>query len=389
NSSFRHIEKGSKMEASLSNPILNFSVDLYKQLKPSGKDTAGNVFCSPFSIAAALSMALAGARGNTAKQIAAILHSNDDKIHNHFSSFLCKLPSYAPDVALHIANRMYSEQTFHPKAEYTTLLQKSYDSTIKAVDFAGNADRVRQEVNAWVEEATRSKIRDLLAPGTVDASTSLILVNAIYFKGLWDSQFKPSATKPEDFHLTPQTSKTVDMMHQKGDFKMGHCSDLKVTALEIPYKGNKMSMIILLPEDVEGLSVLEEHLTAPKLSALLGGMNVTSDVNLRLPKFKLEQSIGLKDVLMAMGLKDFFTSLANLSGISATENLCASDVIHKAFVEVNEEGTEAAAATAIPIMLCCAIFPEVVNFFVDHPFMFLIHSHDPDVVLFMGSIREL
>ncbi|EEC09204.1 thrombin inhibitor, putative [Ixodes scapularis] len=178
-------------------------------------------------------------------------------------------------------------------------------------------------------------------------------------------------------------------MHQKGDFKMGHCSDLKVTALEIPYKGNKMSMIILLPEDVEGLSVLEEHLTAPKLSALLGGMYVTPDVNLRLPKFKLEQSIGLKDVLMAMGVKDFFTSLADLSGISAAGNLCASDVIHKAFVEVNEEGTEAAAATAIPMMLMCARFPQVVNFFVDHPFMFLIHSHDPDVVLFMGSIREL
>ncbi|EEC10612.1 thrombin inhibitor, putative [Ixodes scapularis] len=174
-------------------------------------------------------------------------------------------------------------------------------------------------------------------------------------------------------------------MHQEGDFKMGHCSDLKVSALEIPYKGNKMSMVILLPEDVEGLSDLEEHLTAPKLLALLGGMYVTSDVNLHFPKFKLEQSMGLKDVLMAMGVKDFFTFLADLSGISATGNLCASDVIHKAFVEVNEEGTEAAAATAI-LMDC---IPQVVNFFVDHPFMFLICSHDPDAVLFMGSIREL
>ncbi|CAN7942640.1 unnamed protein product, partial [Ixodes pacificus] len=373
----------------LNDHILNFSVDLYKRLKPSGKDTAENIFCSPFSIAAALSMALAGARRNTAKQIAAILRSNDDKIHNRFSSFLCKLPSYAPDVALHIANLMYSEQTFHSKAEHTTLLQKSYHSTIKAVDFAGNADRVRLEVNAWVEEVTRSKIRDLFAPGTVDASTSLIFVNSIYFKGLWDSQFKPSTTKPGDFHLTPQTSKKVDMMHQKGDFKMGHCRDLKVTALEMPYKGNKSPMVILLPEDVEGLSDLEEHLTSPKLSALLGGMYVTSDVNLHFPKFKLEQSIGLKDVLMAMGVKDFFTSVADLSGISAAGNLCTSDVIHKAFVEVNEEGTEAAAATAILLMDLCLSIPQVVNFFDGHLFMFLIRSHNPDIVLFMGSIREL
>lgn len=377
------------MEASLSNYILHFSVDLYKRLKPSGNDTAGNVFCSPFSIAAALSMALAGARGNTAKQIADVLHSKDDKIHDHFSGFLSKLPSYAPDVALHIANRMYCEQTFRPKAEYTTLLQKSYDSTIKAVDFAKSADQVRLEVNGWVEEVTRSKIRDLLAPGNVDATTTLILVNAIYFKGLWESQFKPSATQQRDFHLTPQSSKTVDMMHQKGDFKMGHCSDLKVTALELPYKGSKTSMVILLPENMEGLSVLEENLTAPKLAALLSGMHVRSDVNLRLPKFKLEQSLGLKDVLMTMGIKDFFSPLADLSGISDSEKLCASDVIHKAFVEVNEEGTEAAAATAIPIMLMCARFPAEVNFFVDHPFMFLIQSHDPDVTLFMGSIREL
>ncbi|CAN7947591.1 unnamed protein product [Ixodes hexagonus] len=379
------------MEASpsLSYHILNFSVDLYKRLKPCGGGEVGNIFCSPFSIAAALSMALAGAKGNTAKQIAETLHSKDDKIHSHFSNFLSQLPSYAPDVALHIANRMYTEQTFHPKAEYTALLQKSYDSTIKAVDFANSADQVRLEVNAWVEEMTKSKIRNLLTPGTVDALTTLILVNAIYFKGLWESQFKPKATKPQDFRLTLQTSKTVDMMYQKGDFKMGQCSDLKVTALEIPYKGNKTSMVILLPEDVEGLSVLEEQLTAAKLTALLGSMYVTSDVNLHLPKFKLEQSIGLKDVLMAMGVKDFFTPLADLSGISDSEKLCASDVIHKAFVEVNEEGTEAAAATAIPIMLMCARFPVVVNFVVDHPFMFLIHSHDPDVILFMGSVREL
>nr|ABS87359.1 lospin 7 [Amblyomma americanum] len=378
-------------EAMAANPLgdslLNFSIDLYKQLvSESGR--SGNVFYSPFSISAALSMALAGARNTTATQLTEVLHVKSNDIHKHFSGFLSKLSGFAPDVKLHVANRMYSEQTFPVLESYLSLLRDSYGATIESVDFKAQYEKVRQQVNAWVEEATESKIKDLLPPGSVDSLTSLILVNAIYFKGLWSSQFDPKSTHRSDFHLDSKNKKVVDMMYQKNDYKMSRSEELAVTALEIPYRGGKTSMVILLPDNVEGLSKLEDSLTASNVSELLKSLWNSSDVKLYLPKFKLEQAINLKETLKAMGIKDFFAPAADLTGISDKGKLLASEVIHKAFVEVNEEGTEAAAATGIAMMLMCARFPDT-RFVVDRPFMFLIRSLDPDVVLFMGSVRQL
>lgn len=371
----------------LGDSLRHFSVDLYKQLLPKGGG-AGNIFYSPFSISAALSMALAGARNNTAKQLSEALHANSDEIHKHFSSFLSHLPGFAPDVKLHVANRMYSEKTFPVVESYLTLLRDAYGATIESVDFQNHSEKVRQQVNAWVEEATASKIKDLLPGGSVDSSTNLILVNAIYFKGLWNSQFDPKSTHRSDFHLTAKTKKEVDMMYQKNDYKMGRCGDLGVTALEIPYRGGKTSMVVILPDELEGLSNVERRLTPVKLGNLLKDLHMTSDVMLYLPKFKLEQTIDLNDTLKDLGIKDFFTSAADLTGISAMGKLLASKVIHKAFVEVNEEGTEAAAATGIAMMCYSALMPDT-RFVVDRPFMFLIRSQDPDVILFMGSVRQL
>uniref|UniRef100_A0A023FL76 Putative serine proteinase inhibitor n=1 Tax=Amblyomma cajennense TaxID=34607 RepID=A0A023FL76_AMBCJ len=371
----------------LGESLLNFSIDLYKQLI-SKSGHSGNVFYSPFSISAALSMALAGARNTTAKQLTDVLHVNSDNIHKHFSGFLSKLSGFDPDVKLHVANRMYAEQTFPVLDTYLSLLRDSYGATIESVDFQNNYEKVRGEVNAWVEEATQSKIKNLLPPGSVDSLTTLILVNAIYFKGLWSSQFNPNSTHRSDFHLDSKTKKEVDMMYQNNDYKMSRSDELAVTALEIPYRGGKTSMVVLLPDSIEGLSKLEDSLTASNVSELLKSLRDSSDVKLYLPKFKLEQAIDLKETLKAMGIKDFFTPAADLTGISDKGNLVASEVIHKAFVEVNEEGTEAAAATGIAMMLMCARFPDT-RFVVDRPFMFLIRSLDPDVVLFMGSVRHL
>lgn len=369
--------------------ILGFSVDLYKQLL-SESNQHGNIFCSPFSISAALSMALGGARGNTAKELSAVLQVEGDAIHSQFSGFFSKLPGYAKDVKLHVANRMYCEQTFPVLESYLSLLKDSYEATIESVDFRNNYESVRNQVNAWVEKTTQSKIKDLLPSGSVDALTTLILVNAIYFKGLWKSQFNTRATRCSDFHLDRKNKKQVDTMYQKSSFKMGSCNDLDVTALEIPYQGAKTSMVVLLPNDVEGLSKLEERLTDHKLKNLFNMLRSRSNVELYLPKFKLEHTIGLKKTLQAMGINDFFSSRADLSAISAAGNLVATDVVHKAFVEVNEEGTEAAAATAVVMMCRSARMPEITHkFVVDHPFMFLIRSHDPEVVLFVGSVREL
>uniref|UniRef100_G3MPA2 Serpin domain-containing protein n=1 Tax=Amblyomma maculatum TaxID=34609 RepID=G3MPA2_AMBMU len=378
-------------EAMAANPLgdslLNFSIDLYKQLI-SKNGRSGNVFYSPFSISAALSMALAGARNNTATQLADVLHVNINDIHKHFSRFISKLSDFAPDVKLHVANRMYSEQTFPVLDSYLSLLRHSYKATIESVDFRNNYEKVRQQVNAWVEEATQSKIKDLLPAGSVDSLTSLILVNAIYFKGLWSYQFDPNSTHPTNFHLDSKNKKKVDMMYQKNDYKMSRSEELEATALEIPYRGGKTSMVILLPDDVEGLSKLEDSLTTSNVSQLLNSFRNISDVMLHLPKFKLEQEINLKHALTAMGIKDFFALAADLTGISAKGNLLASEVVHKAFVEVNEEGTEAAAATGMAFMLLSARFPQN-RFVVDRPFMFLIRSLDPEIVLFMGSVREL
>ncbi|XP_070378406.1 ipis-1-like [Dermacentor albipictus] len=374
----------------LGDSVLNFAVDLYHQLSPKGVHK-GNIFFSPFSISAALSMALGGARNRTAKEMSAVLRVDGEQIHNHFSDFLSKLPSYAADVKLHIANRMYCEKTFPVLESYLALLRDSYGATIESVDFRNDYENIRRQVNAWVERATESKIRDLLPGGSVDAFTTLILVNAIYFKGFWDSQFNPDATRSSDFHLDSKNKKLVDMMYHDDHYSMASSEELGVTALEIPYRGGKTSMVVLLPNDVEGLSNLEEALTAPKLAKLLNNLGGFTDVELYLPKFKLEQAIGLKETLQEMGINDFFSSEADLSGISEKEELSASDVVHKAFVEVNEEGTEAAAATAVMMVACCmsSMPPQTYKFVVDRPFMFLIRSCDPDLVLFMGSVRDL
>ncbi|CAN8000322.1 unnamed protein product [Ixodes hexagonus] len=375
------------MASYLGTSLLSFSVELYKKLKSEG-DGVSNMICSPFSIAAALSMTLAGARHDTAKQVSNALHVQDDTVHQDFANFLCKLPGCAPDVTLHVANRLYTEQTYNVLEEFTRLLEKSYGTTIENVNFKRNAEKARLQVNAWVEEVTRSKIKDLLAAGTVDASTSLVIVNAVYFKGLWHDQFDPKCTSQQEFHEAAGRSKMVNMMHQKKRFRMFHHRDLEVSALEVTYKGQKTSMVILLPEKVDGLADLEEGLTASKLTEILEGLSYHGDIELSLPKFKLEQAVGLKEVLAAMGIKDLFDPLkCDLSGISANKDLVVSAAVHKAFVEVNEEGTEAAAATAMVMMNCCISFPT--QFIVNHPFLFLIRSHDPDVVLFVGSVRKI
>ncbi|KAH6925817.1 hypothetical protein HPB50_010512 [Hyalomma asiaticum] len=368
----------------LEESLAEFSIDLYKELAAK-KRHKENIFFSPFSIFTALSMSLAGARGNTAKQLARVLHVNGEEIHASFAAFFSNLGSLTPGVKLDVANRMYSERTFPVLDSYVSLLSSAYDATIESVDFKDNYDKVRGQINAWVEHVTQSKIKDLLPVGSLDDTTALVLVNAVYFKGLWNTKFDESLTRRMCFYLGSRKKRNVDMMHDHSDYMMARSDELKASALEIPYLGGKASMVVLLPDKYGGLSKLEKRLNAENLLQLLRSLSRRSGVDLFLPKFKLEHSAMLKKTLSYLGVRDLFTPAADLTGINASGKLVAAEVFHKAFVEVNEEGTEAGAATAVDYVLCCAS-PQ---FSANRPFMFIIRGIDPNFILFMGSVRVL
>lgn len=374
---------GSRIEESL----LSFAIDLHKKLLPS-EDKHENVFYSPFSISVALSMVFAGARSDTAKQISDVLHiKGNESLHKQFSDTLSKVLRYGPDVELRVANRVVLDASFPILDTYVDLLKHAYSSSVSVVDFENDFEKARIEVNNWVEQATASKIKNLLVSGSLDALTVLVLVNAVYFKGEWKTPFLHQVTEPWDFRVDSSRTTRVEMMYQEDDFRMSRCDDLNVTALEIPYRGGKVSMVVLLPDDLGGLCHLEENLSAIKLRELLNNLSMKNDVRLRLPKFKLEHSIDLEVALKALGINTVFTPDADLAGISIAKKLRVSKIVHKAFVEIDEVGTEASAATAVDFCYEC-LAEEIVEFIVDRPFMLLIRCHDPDVVLFVGSVRN-
>ncbi|XP_077537216.1 iris-like isoform X3 [Haemaphysalis longicornis] len=372
----------------LSNALLAFSFDVYKQLLAENSGSAKNVVVSPFSIATALSMTLAGARGRTAHEITRLLHTAEfTRVDGQFWEFLTKVSSFAPDVTLELANRLYVEETYSILEEYIASLKKFYGSSVAPLSFKTAPETARLAVNDWVEGATKSKIKDLLPSGAVNCDTALVLVNAIYFKGLWNDQFNPRFTSQSQFHTSKNSVKNVDMMFREGRYRVNEDPDgLKASAIEIPYKGGKTSMVILLPDDVEELAELEASLTPGKIADFLKGLG-SRVVELRLPRFKVELETNLKETLQSMGLESLFSESADLSGIDGKGELTVTAAVHKAFVEVNEEGTEAAAASAMVATNRCARF--VVSFTVDRPFVFLIRSHDPNIVLFIGSVRDI
>lgn len=377
------------MPKHLSRMIVHFSMDLHRELLKSRHDKLENIVSSPYSIATSLSMMLFGARGNTAEELLAVLHARDEKVHDQFASFLPKLSSHSHKLQFHAANRIYSDLKFPVIDECAAFLNSTYSSTIVSVDFQNNSEVIRAQINDWVKEVTESKITDLLTPGTVGPSTSVILVNAIYFRGFWESPFPATNTSRRDFNFNANTKVQVDMMSQKQDFAIAHSDELSARAIEMPYKGGRASMVILLPDAVDGLSHLEHHLSHSKLSAILADFKETPNVQLSMPKLLLQQSFSLKDTFLAMGVSDLFSAKCDISGMFKTGNPSVSDIIHKVYLQVDEEGTEAAAATAV--MGCGSSGPgatQTTEFMVDHPFMLFILRSKSDVVLFMSSVRH-
>ncbi|XP_075556704.1 ipis-1-like [Dermacentor variabilis] len=361
--------------------LLKLAINLYTQLHSLNKE--GNIAYSTYSVGSALSMALAGAHGDTAKQLAAVLHvTESDKIHEQ---------SWYSNASFQLANLMYSERELKVRTEFDALLEAYFRGRIKSVDFKENPESVRKEVNEWVLEITYSKIKELLPPGSVTKDTVFIIANAIYFKSMWENQFHKRDTKKQTFHLDSRSNTTVEMMFKsEAPFKVGRSKELKATLVEIPYIGGIFSMVILVPDEVEGLSFLEGQLSESHLRSALESLAMKGNVGLTLPKFKLEYSASLKEALSALGAKLLFSDSADFSGIFENGMASVSQVFHKTFIQVAEEGTEPAAATEeAGTGSGGPSYNLVTRVVVDRPFMFLIRKNEGNVILFMGSVRKL
>ena len=370
-----------------------FTVDIQKALKNDQKFTGKNLFYSPSSLSIALAMTSMGAKGNTAEQMAKALHWEaipKERLHTEEQHFLQALQiSNTAGNELLAANRLFVQKNFSLVQEFVEGTKKFYDAETALVDYQSDAEGARKEVNQWVEKKTKQKIKNLIPEGVFNSRTRLTLVNAIYFKGFWQNQFDEEATFAQQFFLSETENVEVQMMHATKKFK--HVEDgggLGCQILELPYQGEDLSMVILLPHDTHGLAKLEEGLTHDKLRKALQSVAQSHPhkVEVSLPRFKLTQQFALKDILANMGATDMFDEFkADFSGItSGPEKLYVSHVIHKAFVEVIEKGTEAAAATAVAMMTKMALLNPM--FCADHPFLFMICHNKSGAILFMGRL---
>jgi serpin B len=372
-------------------------------------EKSGNLFFSPLSIHAALSMTYAGARGETASQMQEVLafrHGPEEGAEHHAYSQLLEalnnpqtiqVPSPDPGKRemverpvfdLIVANRLWGQQGFDWNQGYIELTQREYLAGLETVDFEHDSEGARQAINTWVEDTTRDRIQDLIPAGALNNLTRLVLTNAIYFKANWASAFEELATRPEPFRLQSGQSVDVPTMHQTDKF--GYLEDADWQALEMPYEGDALSMIVLLPADREGtLSALESQLAEGDVLAELSILG-REDVQVWLPKFEMTEELDLGSTLQSMGMTLAFSDRADFSGMAADAKLQISKALHKAFVEVDEKGTEAAAATAVVIGLTSMpMQPEEPKVFrADRPFLFLIRHKASGAVLFVGRVMD-
>jgi serpin B len=358
-----------------------FALELYGKLE----DQQGNLFLSPYSISTALAMTSAGARGQTEKQMAEALcfpPMKNEQFHKSFGEIIRQLNASGEKggYELVVANALWGQKDYKFLPEFLTLVRENYVGDLRQVDFAAQTEAARKTINAWVEGKTKDKIKELIKPGTLDSMTRLVLTNAIYFKGKWAIPFKPEQTKDTPFTLLGGEKVNVPMMNQTGKFGYMEANDIWV--LEMPYVNNDLSMVILLPKKLDGIKELEKELVSDNLAGWLGKIH-KREVQVFFPRFKMTSEFELARVLGAMGMPDAFSGKADFSGMTGNRDLFISAVVHKAYVDVNEEGTEAAAATGVTMKLTSIGAPPVV-FRADHPFIFLIRDNLTGSILFMG-----
>lgn len=356
-----------------------FALDLYRALAASD-----NVVFSPYSISLALAMTYAGARGETASQMAQTLHVllPDESFHAAFNRLDLDLTGQDDALfRLHIANALWAQKDHPFRQEYLDTLAVNYGAGVQLTDFA-RSEAARRAINDWVSRQTEEKIQDLIPAGALDAMTRLVLVNAIYFKADWETPFDPQQTGDASFYLLDGSQVTVPMMSQ--DLNGRYVRGSTYQAIELPYQGGTIAIDILLPDDGQ-FSAFSQSLDAEQLNRILEALQPTS-MHLYLPKFRFTRDFDLGSTLSALGMKDaFLPDQADFSGMDGARDLYIGKVLHKAFIAVDEQGTEAAAATGV-VMRLTAAMPSGVEVTVDRPFLFLIRDLSSGQILFFGQV---
>ncbi len=356
-----------------------FALDLYHQLR----NRERNLFFSPYSISTALAMTYAGARGQTATEMSKVLRFTleQESLHLAFAALMANLHAEKQQgFQLRIANRLWGQQGYGFLNTFVQLTQDNYGAALEEVDFIQSTEEAPCSINNWVEQQTQQKIQELIAPGILDSLTKLVLTNAIYFKGAWVRQFDPAITRNGPFTVAPGQQVEVPMMFQKSQHLYAELGNLQV--LELSYVSEETSMVILLPKKVDGLVKLEQQLKPKNLEKWLSSISLSrGEVTVGLPKFRVTSEFELSQVLSKLGMALAFEN-ADFSGMTGKKELFISKVIHKTFVDVNEFGTEAAAATAV----CMFKSKAAVSFVADRPFIFLIRDRHSGSILFLGRV---
>lgn len=347
-----------------------------------------NVFFSPYSISNAFSMVYEGVHDNTKSEIQSVFHfiENDKARRDSVKALDSKINNVNRKYKLNIANALWIQNDFPVLKNYTDILEKYYAALATNLDFKRNPEGSRQIINKWVENKTNQKIKDLFPLGSIDNLTRVVLTNAVYFKGNWSNQFSKNETKDEDFKITDQQTVKVPMMTTEQCLRYFEDEDLQ--ALEMPYKGGNLSMIVLLPKE-NNLTSLTESLSVEKLNEWKSRLT-TEYIRAYIPKFTLNTKYILNDNLVSMGIQSAFSpDKADFSGITDKKDyLFISRVIHQAFVKVDEKGTEAAASTGMDDLFGFTMPPPPKIFRVDHPFVFLIYDNQTGLILFIGQVVD-
>lgn len=364
----------------------DLSFDLYHTMN---SDLPVNEFYSPLSISAAFAMTYAGAEHKTANEMRKVLNygPQNSQFHALYGEMLDSLSQKSESFEMNIANAIWVEENFKLLKKYKKIVTKKYRSESQLLDFINGPDASRKIINNWVEYHTNDKIKDLIPEGMLNADTRMVLTNAVYFNAEWSNMFNEAMTKKDVFHLLDGSETSCDMMYQRHYYAYSNSPTHEI--IEIPYKGYDYSMLIVLPQTYQGLKQQAKSLSSEVLKQHDENKK-TEDILLYMPKFKLESEYELASILKKMGLQEAFSFNADFSGISGQKDLFISDAVHKAFIEVDEKKTEAAAATGL-IMKLTSMAPvqkAPLEFRVDHPFTFMIRHDKSKAIIFIGQLTE-